>query len=117
MKSFTFISIIAISLFILIQFTIETNNHLETDSVDSELVSNDNNEDCSSLFRLSISTATAQDPIIIDPIGGGDGCNATSCRVDTGCDTFAGCTYTEVCNGCSCQVKQISSYGGSSRCG
>ena len=72
-------------------------------------------KECNQTINVSLNGAYALD------IGHEDndesGCDAVSCRNASPCNGIAGCSYTEVCNGCSCSFEQIGSYQGGSRCG
>lgn len=90
-------------------------------SLDSEVIkssvlndSTDKNECDQNLF-VSLNGAYASD--IAHEDGNENGCDAVSCRNSSPCNGIAGCSYTEVCNGCSCSFEQVGSYQGGSRCG
>lgn len=72
-------------------------------------------KECNQAINVSLNGAYASDVGHED--GDESGCNAVSCRNSSPCNGIAGCSYTEVCNYCSCSFEQIGSYQGGSRCG
>ena len=72
-------------------------------------------KECKQVINVGLKGAYASDVAHED--GNENGCDAVSCRNASPCNGIAGCSYTEVCNGCSCSFEQVGSYNGGSRCG
>jgi|GEM_PF-6182073 len=90
-------------------------------SSDSELIKSSvlddsiDKKECDQNLSVSLNGAYASD--IAHEDGNENGCDAVSCRNASPCNGIAGCSYTEVCDGCSCSFEQVGSYQGDSRCG
>lgn len=88
----------------------------DTEAIKTSVI-NDSIEkkECNQVINVSLKGAYASDVAHED--GNDNGCDAVSCRNSSPCNGIAGCSYTEVCSGCSCSFEQVGSYNGGSRCG